>query len=433
MSDLKAGRRLKTASGNELTIIKELGRGGQGVVYEVDYLGSRMALKRYFPGKIADEKAFYDNLRENVKNGAPDSVFLWPREIVKPTDGAFGYLMELRRKEYVEFSRFLLTRARFASVEAATNAALNVVKGFRALHNRGYSYQDLNDGNFFFNPATGDASICDNDNVAPYGTNLGIAGKCRYMAPEVVVGKKLPNAHTDRFSLAVILYRIFFLDHPLEGARTLVPCLTEELERRFYGDEPIFVWDPTNNSNRPVPGAHSNEIRLWPLFPQFVRDAFTKAFSRECLVGADAERRPIDREQFETLARLRAATFRCASCGNETFLDAQTSENQCVNCRRRFRRPAALKTRKYVVALTPGKRVYAGCVRGDSGDFETPIGEVAAGRVDPTLLGLRNESKGVWRGILPSGVTRDFAPGQTVKIDFGLKIDFGGGNIAEIV
>ena len=28
---------------------------------------------------------------------------------------------------------------------------------------------------------TGDVLICDNDNVAPYGTNLGIAGKCRYM------------------------------------------------------------------------------------------------------------------------------------------------------------------------------------------------------------------------------------------------------------
>lgn len=32
--------------------------------------------------------------------------------------------------------------------------------------------------------------ICDNDNVAPYGENLGIAGKCRYMAPEVVIGKR---------------------------------------------------------------------------------------------------------------------------------------------------------------------------------------------------------------------------------------------------
>ena len=30
----------------------------------------------------------------------------------------------------------------------------------------GYSYQDLNDGNFFINPQSGDVLICDNDNVA---------------------------------------------------------------------------------------------------------------------------------------------------------------------------------------------------------------------------------------------------------------------------
>ena len=56
--------------------------------------------------------------------------------------------------------------------------------------------------------------ICDNDNVAPYGDNLGIAGKCRYMAPEVVLGKKRPDLHTDRFSLAVVLYLLLFLNHP---------------------------------------------------------------------------------------------------------------------------------------------------------------------------------------------------------------------------
>lgn len=37
------------------------------------------------------------------------------------------------------------------------------------LHRHGYSYQDLNDGNFFINPESGDVLICDNDNVMPQG------------------------------------------------------------------------------------------------------------------------------------------------------------------------------------------------------------------------------------------------------------------------
>ena len=44
--------------------------------------------------------------------------------------------------------------------------------------------------------------------------------------------------------LAVVLYLLLFLNHPLEGKNTMVPCLTEELKRRFYGGDPIFVWDP---------------------------------------------------------------------------------------------------------------------------------------------------------------------------------------------
>ncbi len=45
--------------------------------------------------------------------------------------------MELRPQQYEDFSRFLLARVRFSSVAALINAGLNMVEGFRALHNRG--------------------------------------------------------------------------------------------------------------------------------------------------------------------------------------------------------------------------------------------------------------------------------------------------------
>ena len=53
--------------------------------------------------------------------------------------------MELRPGEYQDFSRFLLAKVHFSSIDAVIHAALCIVSGFRALHNRGYSYQDLNE------------------------------------------------------------------------------------------------------------------------------------------------------------------------------------------------------------------------------------------------------------------------------------------------
>lgn len=86
--------------------------------------------------------------------------------------------------------------------------------------------------------------ICDNDNVAPEGVTSGILGKARYMAPEVVTGKTMPNKYTDRYSLSVVLFLLFYANHPLEGARVLAcPCMTETYEKKFYGSEPIFIYD----------------------------------------------------------------------------------------------------------------------------------------------------------------------------------------------
>jgi len=431
MKEFQKGQRIKTATGGELEVIQKLGEGGQGIVYKVNYNGKQLALKWYFGNKLRDPDTFYRNIQNNIKQGAPTSAFLWPLEITEYYEGSFGYLMELRPSEYKDFSLFLLAKARFANIDAIINAALCITNGFRELHNRGYSYQDLNDGNFFVNPKTGDVLICDNDNVAPYGENLGIAGKCRYMAPEVVMGKKRPDNHTDRFSLAVVLYMLLFLNHPLEGKRTMCPCLTEELERKFYGSDPVFVWDETNDSNRPVRGVHTNEIKLWPVYPEFVRKTFQKAFSHEVMVGNDTAHRVIEKEWQEVFTSLRDVTIKC-SCGEETFIDPAQPSSRCVNCGKEIERPLMLKVKKYNVALTSGTKLHACHVKYDSDDFKAVKGEVISSRNDPSLLGLKNCSGTTWEAILPNGTTKGYPDGQVIKLGKGMKINFGNGNVAEV-
>lgn len=432
MKEFQKGQRIKTVSGGELEVIQKLGEGGQGVVYKVNYNGKSLALKWYFGNKLSNADKFYRNIQNNIKQGAPTNAFLWPLEITEYFEGSFGYLMELRPPEYKDFSLFLLAKVHFANIEALINTALCITNGFRELHNRGYSYQDLNDGNFFVNPKTGDVLICDNDNVAPYGENLGIAGKCRYMAPEVVMGQKRPDSHTDRFSLAVVLYMLLFLNHPLEGKRTMCPCLTEELERKFYGSDPVFVWDPANDANRPVRGVHTNEIKLWPLYPAFVRKTFEKAFSHEVMVGNDTTHRVIEKEWQEVFTTLRDLTIKC-SCGSETFIDPSQQSCKCINCGKSIERPPILKVKKYHAALAPGKKLYACHVQYDSDDFKEAKGEVISSRNNPSLLGLRNDSNNTWEAILPNGSSKGYPNGQVIKLGKGIKINFGNGNVAEVI
>ena len=432
MREFEKGQKIQTVSGDELEIIQKLGEGGQGIVYKVNYRGNELALKWYFVKKLKNPRAFYENIQNNIQQGAPTRAFLWPIEVTEYyDDGSFGYLMDLRPPEYKDFSRFLLTKEHFSGIRALIHAGLCITNGFRELHRSGYSYQDLNDGNFFVNPKNGDVLICDNDNVAPYGSNLGIAGKCRYMAPEVVLGKKRPDLHTDRFSLAVVLYMLLFRNHPLEGKRTLVPCLTEELEQRFYGSEPIFVWDTENDSNRPVRGVHSNELRLWPIYPDFVRKTFEKAFNHEALVGSDIEHRVMETDWQKLFTDLHDITVMC-SCGCETFIDPAAPVCCCMNCGKRIERPLMMKVKKYRVALTPGKKLLACHVQHDSDDFQKARGSIVASKNNPGVLGLKNNSGSNWELIFPDGTKTGCSDGQVTKLAKGLKLNFGNGNIAEI-
>ena len=276
MTELSKNSIVSLVGGGTATIIKELGRGGQGIVYLVEVCGEKKALKWYL--NAPDDK-FYRNLAQNIASGAPSDAFLWPEYLTEKQQGSYGYIMKLRPQNYYEFGNFLLAKVSFKSFTAMLSAAMKICDGFMMLHRFGYSYQDLNDGNFFIDPQTGDVLICDNDNVMPQGEKSGIMGKARYMAPEIVAGG-IPDKYSDRFSLSVILFMLFYANHPFEGAKVVAcPCMTEAFEKKFYGSEALFIYDPTDKSNLPVRGIHQNVIRRWPVFPQMLRDAFIYTMS----------------------------------------------------------------------------------------------------------------------------------------------------------
>ena len=432
--DLPKGYALQTKMFKKVTVVEKIGEGGQGAVYKVDYDGQLKALKWYAPNKLKNPDKFYKNIQNNIEKKAPTNSFLWCEDITEIRDGSFGYIMNLRPAEYKDFSLILLAKVKFESDAAVINAALNIVAGFRALHNRGYSYQDLNDGNFFVNPKTGSVLICDNDNVAPYGESLGIAGKCRYMAPEVVLGKKTPDIQTDRFSLSVILFLLLFMNHPLEGKATTPPCLTEELEREYYGSNPVFIFDPSDKSNSPVRGIHSNALNRWDLFPKYVRDMFVRAFSKDVMNGTKP--RVMEKEWQEILIRLRGEIIIC-SCGKETFVEIKNI-SECMNCRKKIAFPVYLKTARYDVAVYPSVKLYRCHTESDNDDFETVSGEIIRSKNNPAIWGIKNLSGVTWHTIDKVNkndkviVRTPYPKDSVVRIKKDMQINFGG-SVAEII
>jgi serine/threonine protein kinase len=402
-----------------------IGEGGQGAVYTVDYNGQKKALKWYSGKKIAKPKIFYENLENNITKGKPTNAFLWPEAITEKDGTAFGYIMDLRPPEYKEFSKFLICREKFASITAMTNTAIQITAGFRALHQKGYSYQDLNDGNFFIDPKNGNVLICDNDNVSEHGKNSGIAGKARYMAPEIVAKGAKPCMNTDLFSLAVILYLLWTNNHPLEGKAACDPCMTAKYEKKIFGTDPVFVWDPNNTSNRPVQGMHTGSINRWPFLPVYAQDMFKKAFSKELI--NDPNGRIIEQEWLRMFIRMRSEIFKCPSCGDVYFADP-VSSSPCPSCSKKYVFPMYIKTPRYNVPVHQKTKLYACHIEKSSDDFETLAAEVSLSGSD---YNLKNMTK-LTLDIDDAGKAVTVAPGASITLKKGMKINFGANSIEVI-
>lgn len=420
MAELTSGTKIKLRNGATCTVKKELGRGGQGIVYLVDYQGKDYALK-WYTQNFKNENAFYENLEKNVKYGSPSPNFLWPEAVTEYSNGSFGYLMKLRPAGYEEIGMFMLAKVRFSSVKALLDACLQICSSYQLLHQRGYSYQDMNDGNFFINPKTGHVLICDNDNVAPHGTNMGIAGKSGYMAPEIVEGKKMPDIYTDYFSLAVILFILIYVNRPFDGAKALsCPCMTTKAEKMLNGLNCVFILDPTDASNRPVKGVHTNVIQRWPLFPKILNDAFQRTFSKDAI--HNPTHRVMCKEWQNILVQVRALYAKCPKCGKETFhrTDGNTT---CLECRQIFAKVPVLVAGKYTIPLMPGQKLYP-CQTSAENSCGRVVAEVQSNPSNPTLKGIRNLSESQWQATTAQGDVKIIGQNGVVPVIPNVKIRF---------
>jgi DNA-binding helix-hairpin-helix protein with protein kinase domain len=405
-------------------VSRVIGQGGQGHVYEVRRSnGAALALKWYKPQVATHQQ--YQEIQTLVDFGPPHKRFLWPLSIATiRTEPGFGYVMPLREDTFVELG-FLLSghdkdgNPLDVSFTSIISMCRQLSMSYLRLHARGLCYRDISFGNVFFNPESGDVLICDNDNVGIDNGQGRVLGTPFFMAPEVVrdtTFHTLPNTDTDRHSLAVLLFYILFVGHPLEGRRTERGLRDAGWLMRHFGTDPLFCMHPDDDSNRPTSDVVE---QYWRLYPTFLRELFIRAF-------VDALHEPTHRvtegEWIRAADRLRDSMVVCGSCQATNFWDRAEPNRECFHCGGLLRPPFLLRIGRREIAVSVFASIRADHVRSGADD-PTILGQLRQHPQDPSRWGITNLSSSPWRATYANGQEYRTDPNDTIELAAGLRID----------
>ena len=216
-------------------IIKSLGSGGMGVVYEAEdtRLGRRVALK-FLPPELGQDGPSLERFqREARAASALNHPNICTVHAIEQNDGQHFIVMELLDGES------LATRLGRERIEVSTllDAAIQIADALESAHAKGIVHRDIKPANVFVN-ARGQIKILDfglakveglrgrggrdsgpgaETQVAHDLTTPGTAmGTVSYMSPEQARGQ-LTDARTDLFSTGTLLYQMATGVLPFQG------------------------------------------------------------------------------------------------------------------------------------------------------------------------------------------------------------------------
>ena len=420
-----------------LQIRRALGGGTQGEVYAVDCGGEALALKWYLPACLERDPQLPRRLRQSIALGAPSADFLWPLALLEPSAesrplirhprAGFGYLMALRPPGFVGAHQHAGGELEI-SLQAVLRASFRLADGFHQLHLKGLCYKDISLGNLFLEPGSGRVLICDNDNVDIDGQGGGsVLGTPGFMAPEVLLGQAKPTASSDLFSLAVLIFRLLTRHDPFRGRRELaIRCLDEPARRRLYGEEALFIFDPSDASNRPDPTEHAAALVTWPIYPRPLQQLFEHCFGPGL---RQPQQRPLTGQWTQQLSRCLDRRQLCPHCGQETFPDP-ADPGPCWNCGAPLPAPLQLALPQGRISAAAGNELQPHHLDPLAPlGLETPLARLVSHPDNPEVLGLQNLSAEPWQGQLSNGQTITLAPGKTCNLAALQQLHNGAGLI----
>lgn len=421
-------------SGKAYLVEKELGQGGQGIVYLV----TDNADKTKYAAKWYRSKESYQQILNLVKRGVPKIDdpgihFIWPIECLKFADlEGFGYLMPLiDTNRFFSPNQIILGQAKQPKLPTLCSISYRLATALDTLHSAGLAYCDINQGNIMFDPTQGEVVICDNDNVVINNGNTPVRGVWEFMAPEVALGQSKPNAESDLYSVAVLLYYLWIWEHPMEGKETLQQyCWDIPNKKKHFAENPIFMFHPTNpiNTALDVPELKLHVERWFRMCPPKLRTMFTKTFSEHVHKPSQRVRIPDWQRVFLELG----ANSPTCTCGAVNLWDGDNKPLECWKCQKEIPLRLSLRVRhnhfgdSFLYAY-PGAylRQHHLDVTHFNVESSKPVGRVEA---HPQAMGhviLRNLSDTPWGYKTPDGQSLSIEPIQARALMPNIELSVG--------
>ena len=347
VAELKIGQRI-TCDMGVATVKGLLGSGGQASVYLVEINRRDYALKLLKENLC--KPVVRNNILRIIKEDFGSAAFIKPISFVE-LGARFGCIMEIIPKHFYTCNSYcggakipeLGDEQIVLAPDQITRICINICDALRRLHSKQLVHKDISGENVMFNPDTAEVVVIDNDNVTPIGMGAQIWGTAEFMAPQLVSRKdrSRPNLQSENHSLAVLLFLMLVVEHPLKGlnySRLAAKGLEEShiLNEILSLDKARFIFERDDDSliDRDDE-AHVQAYERWCLYPAYIKRMFHRCFVDGI---ATPTLRPTAIQWEKELVRFLGCFYTCPHCGGLYVYDRDQFRNgsvpKCDDCGR---------------------------------------------------------------------------------------------------
>lgn len=221
---------------NEYKIIREVGKGGMGCVYEsLDSSNNKVALKMMSAKAAAhpDYREMFDHEVRSLRNLSHPSIVKIVGEPFSDAGGNLFLPMEFVEGETI--SQIVQANGAFNEQEALS-IFIKLLDAFSYIHNKSCIHRDVKPSNVMIRP---DGSICvidfgiAKDSKTSTGKTIGrVVGTDGYMSPEQANGYNI-DTRTDIYSLGCLLHYMLTGTHAIPKQSNDYDTICAILENNF--------------------------------------------------------------------------------------------------------------------------------------------------------------------------------------------------------